>query len=168
MPDLRLRLRDATEADLPTILAITNDAIVNATAIWTIEPTTLAERQAWLSARRARGYPVLVAEGTDGRVLGFTSYGEFRPRDGYRYTVEHSLYVDGSARGRGIGSQLLVALIERATADGHHAMVAGIDGDNHGSIRLHERFGFEVVGHLRQVGRKFDRWLDLVFMERLL
>ena len=168
MPAPDVRLRDAAEADLPRILAITNDAILRTTAIWSLEPTTLDERRAWLRGRRERGYPVLVAVGADGRVLGFGSYGEFRPREGYRHTVEHSLYVDAAARGRGIGSALLSALLERAAAEGRHAVVAGIDGENHGSIRLHERFGFEHVGRLREVGRKFDRWLDLVFMQRLL
>jgi L-amino acid N-acyltransferase YncA len=168
VPDPDVRLRDATHADLPRILEITNDAILRTTAIWSLEPTTLEERRAWFDARRERGYPVLVATDPEGLVLGFASYGEFRPRAGYRHTVEHSLYVDAALRGRGIGSALLAALIERARADGHHAMVAGIDGENHGSIRLHERFGFRAAGRLHEVGRKFDRWLDLVFMERRL
>lgn len=161
-------LRDATEADLPRILAITNHAIAHTTAIWSLRPTDLDERRGWFRARRERGYPVIVAVGPDDAVLGFASYGEFRPREGYRHTVEHSLYVDAALRGRGIGSALLADLIARAAAEGRHAMVAGIDGENAGSIRLHERFGFEPVGRLRQVGRKFDRWLDLVFMQRLL
>ena len=168
MPDPDVRLRDATHADLPRILEITNDAILRTTAMWSLEPTTLEERRAWFDARRERGYPVLVAVDPEGRVFGFASYGEFRPRAGYRQTVEHSLYVDAALRGRGIGSALLAVLIERARADGHHVMVAGIDGENSGSIRLHERFGFEQVGRLHEVGRKFDRWLDLVFMERRL
>ena len=168
MPDPDVRLRDATEADLPRILEITNDAILHTTAIWSLEPTTLDERRAWFVGRRERGYPILVAEGPDGRVLGFASYGEFRPRAGYRHTVEHSLYVDAAVRGRGIGSALLAALVDRAAADGVHVIVAGIDGENHGSIRLHERFGFAQAGRLHEVGRKFDRWLDLVFMQRRL
>jgi L-amino acid N-acyltransferase YncA len=166
VPEPELHLRDATEADLPRILAITDDAILHTTAIWELEPTTLEARRAWFVERRERGYPVLVAEGSTGRVLGFGSYGEFRPRAGYRQTVEHSLYVDADARGRGIGRELLAALIDRAAAEGRHVMVAGIDGENDGSIRLHERFGFEHAGRLREVGRKFDRWLDLVFMQR--
>lgn len=168
MPEPDLRPRDASEHDLPRILEITNEAILNTTAIWSVQPTTLEARRAWFVDRRANGYPVLVVDGADGQVVGFASYGEFRPREGYRHTVEHSLYVDAAARGRGIGSALLAALIEHAILDGRHVMVAGIDGENAGSIRLHERFGFVVVGRLHQVGRKFDRWLDLVFMQRLL
>jgi phosphinothricin acetyltransferase len=165
---LAFGLRDATEADLQRILEITNHAIVHTTAIWSVEPTTLDGRTAWFRGRRQRGYPVLIAEGTDGGVLGFASYGEFRPRDGYRHTVEHSLYVDAELRGRGIGSALLAALIDRAAGAGVHVIVAGIDGENTGSIRLHERFGFVTAGQLREVGHKFDRWLDLIFMQRIL
>jgi phosphinothricin acetyltransferase len=161
-------VRDATEDDLGRILEITNEAIEHTTAIWSLEPTTLDERQVWFRARRERGYPVLVAEGLDGGVLGFASYGEFRPRAGYRYTVEHSIYVDAAERGRGIGTALLSALIDRALAAGVHVMVGGIDCQNAGSIRLHERFGFTTTGQLHQVGRKFDRWLDLVYMQRIL
>ena len=159
-------LRDAIAADVGRILEITNDAIEHTTAIWSLAPTSLDERLAWFRARRQRGYPVLVAEGAGGQVLGYASYGEFRPREGYRHTAEHSLYVDARVRGHGIGSALLGALLERAWAGGVHVLVAGIDGDNRGSIRLHERFGFTKAGHLCQVGRKFDRWLDLVFMQR--
>jgi phosphinothricin acetyltransferase len=162
------RLRDATEDDLGRILDITNHAIEHTTAIWRLEPVTLDERLAWFRARRGRGYPVLVAEGADGRVLGFASYGEFRTWAGYRHTVEHSVYVDAAERDRGIGSALLVALIDRAIAAGVHAVVGGIAAENTGSIRLHERFGFAKTGHLHQVGRKFDRWLDLVLMQRIL
>jgi phosphinothricin acetyltransferase len=111
---------------------------------------------------------VLVADDGERRILGFASYGEFRPRGGYRFTVEHSLYVDAAVRGQGIGSTLLAALIERAMDKDVHVIVGGIDADNAGSIRLHERFGFTITGRLPQVGRKFDRWLDLVFMQRIL
>jgi L-amino acid N-acyltransferase len=161
-------VRDAIEDDLGRILEITNQAIEHTTAIWSLEPTTVDERRAWFRARRERGYPVLVAEGPDGSVLGFASYGEFRPREGYRHTVEHSIYVDEAERGRGIGTALLSALIDRAVVAGVHVMVGGIDCENAGSIRLHERFGFATTGQLLQVGRKFDRWLDLVFMQRIL
>jgi L-amino acid N-acyltransferase YncA len=110
---------------------------------------------------------VLVA--TEGAaVLGFASYGSFRPWEGYKHTVEHSVYVDAAARGKGVGRVLLSALIDHATASGKHVMVAGIDASNAVSIRLHETLGFITAGTLTQVGRKFDRWLDLLFMQRLL
>ena len=162
-----MRIRDAREDDLPRILDITNDAILKTTAVWSREPTTLDARRQWLTDRTGRGCPVLVAE-AGGGVVGFASYGDFRPWDGYRHTVEHSIYVDAAARGRGIGSALLSALIARAELAGKHVMVAGIDGENAVSIRLHQRHGFEKTGHLHEVGRKFGRWLDLVFMQRTL
>jgi phosphinothricin acetyltransferase len=161
-------IRDATEADLHRILDITNEAIAHTTASWSLEPVTLDERRDWFRAHCAHGYPILVAEDRDGGVLGFAAYGEFRPRAGYRHTVEHSIYVDALQRGRGIGTALLSALIDRALANGVHVMIGGIDADNTGSIRLHERFGFTATGQLHEVGRKFDRWLNLVFMQRIL
>lgn len=160
-------LRDATAADLQRILEITNDAIAHTTANWSLAPTNLDERQAWFREHERRGDPVLVAE-CDGRVIGFAAYGAFRPKEGYRHTVEHSVYVDADERGRGVGKMLLGAIIERAIAAGVHVMIGGIEGENIASIRLHERFGFEKTGHLRQVGRKFDHWLDLILMQRIL
>ena len=160
-------VRPATEADLQRILEITNHAIAHTTANWSIEPTDLDERCRWFHEHVSRGYPVLVAE-LEGRVIGFGAYGEFRPKPGYRHTVEHSVYVDANERRHGVGSALLAALIEHATAAGLHVMIGGIASDNIASIRLHERFGFEVTGHLRQVGYKFDRWLDLMFLQRIL
>jgi phosphinothricin acetyltransferase len=162
-----MNVRDATEADLPAILAIINEATLNTTAVWGIAPTTLEARHAWWKDRIDAGFPVLVAsEGAT--VLGFASYGTFRPWEGYKHTVEHSVYVDAAARGKGVGRVLLSALIDHATATGKHVMVAGIDASNAVSIRLHETLGFTSAGTLTQVGRKFDRWLDLLFMQRML
>lgn len=160
-------IRDATEADLPAILAITNDAILTTTANWNIRPTTLEQRAEWLAERRAAGFPVLVAEEA-GAVCGFASYGPFRAFDGYAHTVEHGLYVAPWAQRRGHGAALLGALIARAEAAGLHVMVAGIEAGNVASLALHARFGFVRVGLMPEVGRKFDRWLDLVLMQRIL
>lgn len=160
-------IRDAVETDLPGILEITNEAIANTTAVWSLAPATLEARRAWLLDRRGRGFPVLVADG-GGAVLGFASYGEYRPWDGHLHTVEHSLYVHPDAQGRGVGRALLAALVERAEAQGKHAMVAGIEAGNAASVALHRRAGFEQAGLLREVGRKFGRWLDLLFMQKLL
>ena len=162
-----MQVRDANEADLPAILAIINEATLNTTAVWGITPTTLDARRAWWRERVAVGFPVFVA-GEGDVVLGFASYGTFRPWEGYRHTVEHSVYVDAGARGRGLGRLLLAALIDHATANGKHVMIAGIDASNAVSIKLHETLGFVAIGTLTQVGRKFDRWLDLHFMQRLL
>jgi phosphinothricin acetyltransferase len=162
-----MQVRDATEADLPAILAIINEATLNTTAVWGIAPTTLEARHAWWKDRVDAGFPVLVAS-NGAAVLGFASYGSFRPWEGYKHTVEHSVYVDAAARGKGVGRVLLSALIDHATAAGKHVMVAGIDASNTVSIRLHETLGFTGAGTLTQVGRKFDRWLDLLFMQRTL
>ncbi|WP_199902611.1 GNAT family N-acetyltransferase [Azospirillum sp. B4] len=167
-----IHIRDATLADVPRIVAILNAAIAHTTAIWSLEQTTVAERAAWLADRQAKGQPVLVAtpgpDAPPADALGFATYGEFRARSGYRHTVENSLYVDETARGRGVGTALLSALLARAEAARLHVMVAGIEASNLTSIRLHQRFGFQETGRLPQVGRKFDRWLDLVFLQKIL
>ena len=160
-------VRPATEADLPAILAITNDAIRTSTALWTITPTTLRARRDWMAERLADGFPVLVAERASS-VVGFGSYGRFRPHEGYARTVEHSLYVDAAARRAGVGGALLQALLEAATRGGMHVMIGGIEAQNMASIALHERAGFGRAALLPQVGRKFDRWLDLLFMHKRL
>jgi L-amino acid N-acyltransferase len=160
-------IREATDAEASGILRIYNDAVAHTTAIWNEQLSSLEQRLAWLAERRQSDYPVLVAaEGSD--VLGYASFGPFRPFDGYRHTVEHSVYVDGTARGRGIGQALMDALIPRARAMDKHVMIAGIEATNEPSLRLHARLGFVQAGHLRAVGRKFDRWLDLVFLQLML
>jgi phosphinothricin acetyltransferase len=160
-------IRDATEADLPAILAIYNDVLTTSTAIFSETPATLEDRLQWFRARRELGYPVLVAVDDSG-VLGFASFGDFRSWPGYRHTVEHSVHVRADARGRGVGGALMRVLLFRAVTLGKHVMVAGVDADNAGSIRLHERLGFQRAGTLHHVGCKFGRWLDLTFLERIL
>ncbi len=164
---MSVAIRAAAEADLPAILAITNDAIRNSTALWTITPTTLPARRDWMAERLSDGFPVLVAERAE-RVVGFGSYGRFRPHEGYARTVEHSLYVDADARRAGVGRALLRALLDAAGRDGMHVMIGGVEAQNAASIALHERAGFSRSALLLQVGRKFDRWLDLLFMHKQL
>jgi phosphinothricin acetyltransferase len=162
-----MHLRDATETDLPMILAIYNEIIANTTAVYSESPVSLEDRRAWWQGRLAQNYPVLVAADSGG-VAGFASFGEFRAWPCYRHSVEHSVHVRADRRGEGIGGQLIGALIARAQGLGKHVMIAGIDADNAASIKLHERLQFERVAHLREVGRKFGRWLDLVFLQRVL
>lgn len=163
-----MELRDATEADLPGILAIYNEVIANSTAVYATEPATLVERRQWLLARRERSFPVLVAAEPDG-IAGFSSFGDWRGIwNGYRYTVEHSVHVRADRRARGVGRLLVEALVPRARALGKHVMIGGIDAANAASIRFHAQLGFEPVAHFREVGHKFGRWLDLLFMQRLL
>ena len=157
-------IRPAAEPDLPAILAIHNNAVLNGTALWTTVPSDLAGRRAVLADRAGRNYPFLVAE-LEGRVAGYGSFGDFRPHDGYVRTVEHSLYVDPACQGRGLGGALLGRLVEAARAAGKHVMIGGIAADNAASIALHRRHGFVETGRLPQVGFKFGRYLDLVFMQ---
>ena len=162
-----MQLRDAAERDLPEILAIYNEVIANSTAVYAEAPVSLDDRLAWFAERQAKRYPVLVAS-DDGGIVGFASFGDFRAWPCYRHTVEHSVHVRADRRGRGIGRALVTLLIERAAAQGKHVLIAGIDADSKRSLRLHRDLGFEQVAHLREVGRKFDRWLDLIFMQRFL
>lgn len=160
-------LRWATAADLPAILEIHNDAVKTLAAIWTDTLETLEDRERWLAARQAGGFPVIVAE-DHGVVLGYGSYGPFREKSGYDLTMEHSVYITPEARGKGAGSALLQKIIKLAKENGIHVLVGAIDSDNDGSIRLHERFGFKTTGQLPQVGFKFGRWLDLTLMTLIL
>ncbi len=160
-------IRAATRTDVPSILDIYNDAVLHTTASYDDDPSTLEARLDWFDAKARHGFPVFVAEDDTG-VVGWSSFGPFRPWPGYRHTVEHSVYVAAPRRGQGIGAALLPPLIARAREMGMHAMIAGIDADNRPSLRLHARFGFARVAHFKEVGFKFDRWLDLVFMELLL
>ncbi|HLP68225.1 MAG TPA: GNAT family N-acetyltransferase [Rhizobium sp.] len=157
-------IRDATEADLAAIRDIYNDAVEHTTAIWNEQLIDVGNRRAWLELRRARGFPVLVAE-MDGKVAGYASYGDWRAFDGYRHTVEHSVYVHKDARGAGIGKALMEALIGRAREGRVHVMIAAIEAGNTASVRLHESLGFRLVGIHQEVGTKFGRWLDLAMME---
>jgi len=162
-----IELREALTDDLEAILAIYNDAVVNTTAVYDYVPRPIEAQQAWFESKRTQGLPVLVAVEA-GAVAGFASYGPFRPWPAYLHTVENSIYIAPGRRGRGIGTQLLGPLVETARSRGLHAMVAAIDATNEASLRLHRKFGFEQVGHFREVGWKFERWLDLVFLQVML
>ena len=157
-------IRDALESDLPAIRDIYNDAVLNTTAIWNEQPVDLTNRQTWFNARQAQQYPILVSV-ENGEVTGYASFGDWRPFEGFRYSVEHSVYVRNDQRGKGLGPLLMQALIERARSGGKHVMVAAIESGNHASIRLHERLGFITTGQMPRVGIKFGRWLDLTFMQ---
>ena len=157
----------AARAQLPEIAAIYKEVIRNTTAVYSDEEVTLANREAWFDAKLELGFPVLVASDASG-VLGFGTFGEFRAWPCYRYSVEHSVHVRADCRRRGIGRALVLALLTAAANMRKHVMIAGIDADNAISIGLHESLGFSVVGHFREVGFKFGRWLDLKFLQRLI
>lgn len=162
-----VQIRDADDSDLPAITEIHNHAVVHTTAIWNEDAVDVADRAAWLADRTARGYPVIVAVDDSG-LVGYASYAQWRPHSGYKHTVEHSVYVRGDQRGRGIGKTLMAELIERAGAAGIHVMIGGIESGNVASIVLHERLGFAEVGRMPQVGAKFGRWLDLSMLQLML
>jgi L-amino acid N-acyltransferase len=154
----------ATRQDLPEILRIYNEIIRNTTAVYREVELTAEQGAAWFDAKRAGGYPFIVARDPSG-VTGFGTFGEFRAPPCYQNTVEHSVHVRSDCRGRGIGRELVIELMSLATAMHKHVMIAGVDADNQVSIKLHERLGFVGVAHFHEVGFKFGRWLDLVFLQ---
>ncbi|MBT5904123.1 MAG: N-acetyltransferase [Opitutaceae bacterium] len=161
-------LRPATAGDIPAIQAIYAHHVLHGTGTFETEPPTVGSMQHRFQEIIGKGYPYLVAETEEG-VIGFGYLGPFRTRPAYRYTVEDSIYLHPDKRGQRVGSKLLVALIEEATQKGFTQMVALIgDSNNRASVALHARCGFESTGTMRQVGFKFDRWLDVVIMQRSL
>jgi L-amino acid N-acyltransferase len=162
-----MRITSAEDTDLPGILAIYNEVVATSTAIYTFEPTTLNERRAWLEARRKQGYPALVAHDEAG-VAGFASFGDWRAWPGYAWSVEHSVHIRADVRRQGLGRRLLEGLVPLARGLGKHVMIGCIDADNAASLALHAGLGFAEVGRFPQAGRKFDRWLDVVFVQRML
>jgi L-amino acid N-acyltransferase len=160
-----MRIRAATDADVAAILAIYNDVVTNTTAIYDQRPSTFDERQTWLEARRRNNLPVLIAD-LNGEVAGFSSFGEWRSRWGYRFTVEHSVHVRTDCRGRGFGRALVEALFPRAAALGMHTMIGHIDSAATASLRLHEKMGFRTIGTFREVAQLHNRWLDVVAVQR--
>ncbi|MEA3132586.1 MAG: L-amino acid N-acyltransferase [Gammaproteobacteria bacterium] len=158
-------VRDASRRDLPEILTIYNEVIRNSTAVYSEVEFTVAQGETWFATKAEQGFPFIVARDATG-VVGFGTFGDFRAWPCYRHSVEHSVHVRADSRGHGIGRALVIELIERAKAMQKHVMIAGIDADNAASIGLHQSLGFRVVGHFHEVGFKFGRWLDLVFLER--
>jgi len=168
MSEAEIQIRDARMEDAEAIRAIYNDAVINTTAVFDYVAREPQAQIDWLKMKADQNLPVLVARNTTGRVLGYCSYGPFRPWPAYLYTVENAIYVAPDARGQGIGNRLLPPLLEIAKARGLHTMIAGITADNAASLRLHEKLGYEPAGTIREAGWKFERWLDLVFLQKML
>jgi phosphinothricin acetyltransferase len=160
------RIRLAAEADLPAINDIYNHYVRHSSCTYQTEPTTLAEREIWFEAHGAK-HPATVAV-IDGIIVGWASISRFRSRSAYDHTVENAVYVKHDLHRRGIGSALLSDSIERAKQVGHHTIIAVIDAEQSGSIALHLKHGFVQVGYLTEAGRKFQRWLDVVYLQRML
>jgi L-amino acid N-acyltransferase YncA len=161
---MTMQIRDVVETDIGRITEIYNEVLTHSTAIYNDVPAAPEDRLAWWQGRTQQGYPVIVAAEGD-RVLGFATFGDFRPWPGYRFTVEGTVHIDAGARNKGVGTELLRAIIERARARGKHTMIAGVDSENAAALRFLERFGFERVAYLHEVGFKFERFLDLVFLQ---
>jgi len=160
-------IRPAAVADSTAILEIYNHEVRTSLVTFDLVPRTEAEQRTWITDRSG-AHAVLVAVDDDGTVAGFGALSPYRERPGYSTTVEDSIYVHRDHRGRGVGRLLLAELVDTATAHGFHALMAKIVAGHEASITLHAAAGFEVVGHEREVGRKFGKWLDVVLMERLL
>jgi L-amino acid N-acyltransferase YncA len=160
-------IRAARTNDLPAILAIMNEAILYTTAIYEYEVRTVEFIEDWFIKKQINKEPVIVCD-LENSVIGFGTYGQFRPRAAYQFSIEHSVYVKTGFQRQGIGSSLLTTLIDLAQKQGYHTIIAGIDASNQSSYEFHHRFGFIEVARFKEVGYKFDRWLDLIFMQRML
>lgn len=161
-------IRTARIEDLETILEIVNDAILNTTAIYDYDVRTLNEQVSWFQEKQESSFPVIVSTDENDKVTGFGTYGTFRMKIGFKFTVEHSVYVKEGLSGKGIGKALLSELIALAKAQKMHVMIGCIDVENTGSIAFHEKFGFKKAGILKESGYKFEKWLDLQFVQLLL
>lgn len=161
-------IREARREDLPAILEIYNDAVFTTTATYDTEPRTLEHRVGWFEEHGRTGHPIFVAVDEGNRVVGWASLNRYHDRAGYRFTVDNSIYVAAEQRGKGIGGKLLDVLVAAAREKQYRAVIAIIDADNKQSVYLHEKVGFKVVGHFEKVGYKFNRWLDVIYMELLL
>lgn len=157
-------IRPMTLQDIEKVLEIFNDAIINTTAAYHTEPQTLEEKIQWFNDKQEANDPMFVYE-ENGEVIGFVTYSRFRPYEGYKYSMEHSIYVDNNHHGKGIGKQLLQKIIEEAKNRGVKTLIAVIDSKNIGSIKMHEKFGFYFAGKLKNVGFKFGKWLDIVYYQ---
>ena len=158
-----ITIRAACSSDLPAMLGIYNEVIANSTAIYCDEPGDLDFMKTYLQGRGQAGFPVFVAESA-GQLVGYGSFGTFRPRPGYRFTVEHSVHVRRDMRGQGVGNTLMAALIKRAKAGGYRVMLGAVDSGNTESLEFHRRLGFEIHSALPNVGQKFGRPLDMTFV----
>lgn len=159
-------LRDATVADLDAINDIYNHYVRHCTCAWEDRPSTPAERREWFDSHGSK-YPIVVVT-IEGEVAGWGSLSPFHRRSGYRFTVEDSIYIRPEAQGRGLGKMILADLIERAKKLGYRSILALISADQKPSLVLHEKFGFTRCAYLPQVGFKFEQWLDVVYMQKML
>lgn len=164
---MSIQIRQAEEKDVRAILDILNYEILNSTSVYDYTPRTFEAQLEWFQRKKKDSLPVIVAE-RKLKVVGYATFGIFRPWEAFKLSIEHSLYIDKNSRSEGIGKLLMDEIIHLAIKEGFHSMIAGIDASNEGSYEFHQKFGFEEVGRLNQVGFKFNKWLDLIFMQRYL
>jgi phosphinothricin acetyltransferase len=164
---MTIKIIEYKEEYLENIVEIINYNILNSTALYDYKCRTIDTQKLIFDDKINKNFPVIVAM-LDGKLVGFGYYSEFRFREAYKFTVEHSVYVGKEHHGNGIGKLLLQALINLAKAQKLHTMIGVIDSENESSIRFHEQFGFEKAGFIKESGYKFDRWLHSVFMQLLL
>jgi len=164
---MEVQIRPFEIKDTQSILDIINYNILNSTALYDYKTRDFETQKTILEDKIIKAFPVIVAE-CDGKLVGFGMYSEFRFREAYKFTVEHSVYVSPNEMGKGIGKMIMAQLIIQAKAQGLHTMIGVIDSENKSSITFHEQFGFKTVGIIKESGYKFDRWLDSVFMQLLL
>jgi L-amino acid N-acyltransferase len=165
---MNFRIGLCTEEQLPEIMEIFNEAILHSTALYDYKPRTMEFMNNWYAEKQSGNYPVIGLFDSTDLLLGFASYGSFRIRPAYKYTVEHSVYVRVDQRGKGIGSELLKEIIRLAETQDYHVLIGGIDASNQVSIHIHEKQGFVFNGIIYEAGFKFGRWLDLAFYQLIL
>ena len=163
-----MHLEYCSEKHLPEILAIFNEAIINTTSLYDYEPRTIEKVRSFFDERTEKNIPIIGMFDENDTLLGFATYGSFRPHEGYKFTAEHSVYVRTDQCGKGLGKILLSELIKEAKQRNVHSLIAVIDADNKVSITLHEQLGFEFCGKILQAGFKFERWLDIVFYQLII
>jgi len=164
---MNIIIRQAIKEDILSILEIINFEIEHSTSVYDYKKESLENKIEWFEKKKKDKLPVLVAE-QDNNILGYGTFGIFRPWDGYQFSIEHSIYIDKDSRAKGIGKEIMKELIQIAIKLKYHTMIAGIDANNAKSIQFHLNFGFLEVGRFNQIGFKFDKWLDLIFMQLFL
>lgn len=165
---MSFQIKECTEIQLPEILDIFNHAILNSTALYDYKERTMQTMNSWFADKQCSNSPIIGAFDIENQLLGFATYGSFRVRPAYKYTIEHSVYVRADKRGLGLGKVLLKAIIEKAVEQNFHVLVGVIDASNQISIKLHEKEGFRLIGVMPQVGFKFGKWLDAAFYQLIL
>ncbi len=161
---MEITIRIAEYEDLESIRSILNDEIENGTAVYHYEKKSRIEMEEWFDEKTKNNFPIFVAEHNN-QILGYTTYGTFRPHKGFQHTVEHSIYLSPNSVGHGIGQKLMKVLIEHAKQQNFHIMLAFVDASNNASCQFHHKLGFKEVGILKEVGNKFNTWLDIKILE---